>query len=121
MKLGCKWSTLIKQCGTAKYTSYRFHATLNVSWDCQVTLEKTLTLPKHGDIILNSMTQTRENGILLGHPSLLWQFFESAILKVTWSQLCSKFLLKNNEAHLQQHFEIHPTFDNFTDIDQHTC
>ena len=34
--------------------------TLNVNYNCQVSLEKTLTLPIHEYIILNSMTQTRE-------------------------------------------------------------
>ena len=32
-------------------------------------------------------------------------FFESGILKVTWSQLCSKYLLKKYEAYWQHHFE----------------
>ena len=32
-------------------------------------------------------------------------FFESGIEKVTWSQLCSEFLLNKYEAHWQQHFE----------------
>ena len=35
-------------------------------------------------------------------------FFESDILKVTWSQLCSKFLLNNYKAHWKQHFERYP-------------
>ena len=30
--------------------------------------------------------------------------FESSIVKVTWSQLCSKFLLKNYKPHWKQHF-----------------
>ena len=34
--------------------------------------------------------------------------FESSILKVTWSQLCSKFLLKNYQPHWKQHFERSP-------------
>ena len=31
--------------------------------------------------------------------------FESSILKVTWSQLCSKFLFKNYKPFWKQHFE----------------
>ena len=31
--------------------------------------------------------------------------FESSILKVTWSQLCSKFLFKNYKPLWKQHFE----------------
>ena len=30
---------------------------------------------------------------------------ESAILKATWSHLCSKFFLSNNEAHWQRHLK----------------
>ena len=48
-------------------------------------------------------------------------FFESGILKVTWSQICSKSLLSNYEAHWQQHFERYPTVLYFTDMDQDTC
>ena len=48
-------------------------------------------------------------------------FFESGILKVTWSQLYSKSLLNNYEAHWQQHFERYPTGLYFTDMDQHAC
>ena len=48
-------------------------------------------------------------------------FFESGILKVTWSQLCSKSLLNKYEAHWQQHFERYPTVLYFTDMDQHAC
>ena len=32
-------------------------------------------------------------------------YFESAILKVTWHQLCSKFFLNINEAHWQWHLK----------------
>ena len=46
-------------------------------------------------------------------------FLESSILKVTWSQICSKFLLSNYEAHWKQHFERYPTVGKFTDMDQH--
>ena len=45
--------------------------------------------------------------------------FESGILKVTWSQLCSKSLLNNYEAHWQQHFERYPTVLCFTDMAKH--
>ena len=48
-------------------------------------------------------------------------FFESAILKVTWSELFLKFFLNNCEAHGQQHFERHSTVEDFTDMDQDTC
>ena len=46
-------------------------------------------------------------------------FLESSILKVTWSQICSKFLLSNYEEHWKQHFERYPTVGKFTDMDQH--
>ena len=48
-------------------------------------------------------------------------FFESGILKITWSQLCSEYLLKKYEAHWQQHFEGYSIVLYFTDIDQHAC
>ena len=47
--------------------------------------------------------------------------FESAILKATLSQLYSKFLLKNCDAHSKPHFERNPTFEDSTDMDQDTC
>ena len=47
-------------------------------------------------------------------------FFERGILKVTWSHLWSKFLLHNYEAHWKQHFERHPTVEDFKDLDQDT-
>ena len=47
-------------------------------------------------------------------------FFSSGILKVTWSQLCSKFLPNNYEAHWKQHFERYPTVEYFPDMDQLT-
>ena len=37
--------------------------------------------------------------------------FESSILRVTWSQLCWKFLLKNNKPHWKHHFERYPTVE----------
>ena len=46
--------------------------------------------------------------------------FSNAIMKVTQSQLCLKFFLKNYEAYWQQHFERHPTTEDFTDMDKHT-
>ena len=45
-------------------------------------------------------------------------FFESGILKVTWSQLCSMFLPHNYEAHWKHHFERYPTVEYFPDMDQ---
>ena len=36
---------------------------------------------------------------------------EDSILKVTWLQLCSKFLLKNYKPHWKQYFERYPTFE----------
>ena len=48
-------------------------------------------------------------------------FFESSILKVTWSQLCSKSFLKKCKAHWQKHFERYPIVFYFTDMDQHAC
>ena len=47
-------------------------------------------------------------------------FFKSAILKFTWLQLCSKFLLKNYEKHWQKHFERHYTVEDFSNMDQDT-
>ena len=119
--------------------------------------EKFLSLPRHGDIILNSMTQTREkwDSHVLSRPDfcMVWichgipcvhfyflfrtnvrkryldesdfhhcygNFLESVILKVTWSHLCSKFLLNNYEAHWQEYFERDPKVENFTDKDQDT-
>ena len=41
-------------------------------------------------------------------------FFESGILNVTWSQLCSKSLLSSYEAHWQQHFEWYTALVYFT-------
>ena len=48
-------------------------------------------------------------------------FFESDILKVTWSQLYSKSLLKKYKTHWQHHFEKYPIALYFTDMDQHAC
>ena len=53
--------------------------------------------------------------------TVMVHFFESGILKVTWSQLCSKSLLNKYEAHWQQHFERYHTVLYFTDIDEHAC
>ena len=53
--------------------------------------------------------------------TLLRQFFESAILKVTWLQPCLKFVLNNCEARWQQHFERNLAVKDFTDMDQHKC
>ena len=47
-------------------------------------------------------------------------FFESDILKVTWSQLCSKFLPNNYEAHWKQHFERYPTIEYFPNMNELT-
>ena len=47
--------------------------------------------------------------------------FGNGILKVTWSQLCSKYLLNDYEPHWQSHFERYPTVSYFTDMDQHAC
>ena len=46
-------------------------------------------------------------------------FFESGILKITWSQLSSKSHLKKYKAHWQQHFERYSIVLYFTD--QHAC
>ena len=48
-------------------------------------------------------------------------FFESVVLKVTYLQLCSKFLLNNYEAHWQQQFERQTTLEDFKDMNQLTC
>ena len=37
--------------------------------------------------------------------------FESSMLNVTWSQLCSKFLLKNYKPHWKRHYERYPTVE----------
>ena len=42
-------------------------------------------------------------------------FFESVILKVTWSRLCLKFVLNNYEPLRQHPFKRHPTVEDFTD------
>ena len=44
-------------------------------------------------------------------------FSKVAFWKVTWSQLCSKFLLNKYEALWQQHFERYPTVIYFTDME----
>ena len=41
------------------YIIYRFDANVKRQ-QCHVTLEKTLTLPEYEDVILNSMSQTKE-------------------------------------------------------------
>ena len=46
--------------------------------------------------------------------------FSNAIMKVTQSQLCLKFFLKNYEAYWQQHFERDPTTEDFTDMEKQT-
>ena len=48
-------------------------------------------------------------------------YFESAMLKIIWSQRCSKFLRNNYGAHWQQYIERHPTVVGFTDMDQDKC
>ena len=114
--------------------------------------EKTLSLPKYEDIIQTPWPKQEKNGspkfwvdltfgwyvftvILLFRTNskkehldkndfrrCYGNFFESAILKVTWSQLCLEFLLNNYEAHWQQHFQIHLTVKKFTDLlDHHMC
>ena len=47
-------------------------------------------------------------------------FFESGISKVTWSQLCSKFLSNKYETHWKQHFKRYSTVEYFPDMDQLT-
>ena len=41
-------------------------------------------------------------------------FTGSAMLEITWSRLCSKFLISSGEAHWQQHFERHPAVENLS-------
>ena len=48
-------------------------------------------------------------------------FFESAVLKVTWLQLCLKFFLSNYEAHWQRHLRDTLQLTILTEMDQHTC
>lgn len=47
-------------------------------------------------------------------------FFESAILKVKWSQL-NPFSEISRHIDWQQHFEKHPTVNDFMDMDQEKC
>ena len=46
--------------------------------------------------------------------------FERSILKVTWSQICSTFLLNNYGAHWKYYFERYPAVEQFKDTDQHS-
>ena len=45
--------------------------------------------------------------------------FKTAVLKVTWFQLCSKFFLNNYEVHCKWHLK--DTFQRFFDIAQFHC
>ena len=104
---------------------------------------KFLALPKHEDIILNSMTRTRKkwNSMVLSRADfwMVWRchgipyfififlfrtngkkehldendfhfrygnYFESAIMKVNWYQLCPKSFLNTYEAHWQRNLKI---------------
>ena len=49
-----------------------------------------------------------------------FRYCSNAIMIVTQSQLCLKFFLKNYEAYWQQHFERHPTTEDFTDMEKQT-
>ena len=51
------------------------------------------------------------DGMTMISVTVMVIFFESWTLKVNWSQPCSKFLLKNYEAHWHQHFERYPTIE----------
>ena len=66
-------------------------------------------------------TVRKETWMRMTFVTVMVIFFESGILKVTWSQLCLKFLLNNYEEHWQKHFERYPTILYFTDMDQHAC
>ena len=50
---------------------------------------------------------------------LLWYFFESAILEVTWPELFLKFVFSNSKANWQQHFKRLLTVEDFTGMDWH--
>ena len=119
---------------------------MEITWKKGNFFEKTLTLPKDEDIILNCMTQRREKwdsvafnreyfwmvwrwrGIPFFHLLLLFFFlfrtngikrhlneidfchgygnyYERAILKITWYQLCWNFFLKYYVAHWQPHLK----------------
>ena len=64
-------------------------------------------------------TVRKDNWMRTAFVTVMVIFFESGILKVTWSQLCSKSILNKYEAHWQQHFERYHTVLYFTDMDQH--
>ena len=53
--------------------------------------------------------------------TVMVHFFESGILKVTWSQLCSKSPLNKYDAHWQHHFERFPKVLYFTDMGPNMC
>ena len=72
--------------------------------------EKFLPLSKYGDIILvfYFLFRTNVKKRYLDESDFhhcYGNFFEIAILKVTWSQFYSKFYLCNCEAHWKHHFE----------------
>ena len=56
-------------------------------------------------------TVRKDTCIRMNSITVMVILFKSSILKVTWSQLCSKVLLKNYRPHWKQHFERYPTVE----------
>ena len=142
-KFCCKWSNLIKQYWAArnffktKYKRckiYLIHLPFSCKhWTLTAVIEKTLTLPKHEDIMLHSMTQTREKwqSIVLSRADfwLVWRchgipcFYFIFLFRTNgkkeylhennlrdcygnFSQrLCSKFFLSSYKAYWQWHLK----------------
>ena len=67
------------------------------------------------------LTVGKDTWMRTASVTVMVPFFESGILKVTWSQLCWKSLLNKYEELWQQDFERYPTGFYFTDMDQHAC
>ena len=67
------------------------------------------------------LTVGKDTWMRTASVAVMVPFFESGILKVTWSQLCWKSLLNIYDEHWQQHFERYTIGLYFTDMDQHVC
>ena len=125
---------------------YLIHANVEFQLISQVRLiRKKLTLQKHGDIIINSMTQ-EESGTRIFWIDLTFEWYEDAMIsrviififclepalgKDTWVRatfatvmvnLChsESYFLNNWEANWEQHFERYPRVEDFTFMDQDT-
>ena len=121
---------------------YRFHVNVGV-------IRTTSTLPKHGDIILNSMSKQEKNGTPLVWVELTFKRYEDTMIlhfhfyflfrtnckrttvwerllsllwyffETTWSQLCSKFFRNTYEEFCLQNLKGTFTVEDFIDIDKH--